>query len=92
MRLSNDCFVIVIGTRNFTERYYRTAEGWVKTSARGRRFRMTAEQVLNHLLPAFAGLRTNLSVRVEYRGLTRLPAVRKFRDRSAARRGAPGGI
>jgi hypothetical protein len=29
---------------------------------------MTAVQVLNHLLPAFAGINKNLIVQVEYRG------------------------
>ena len=55
MKLTNDRYVIFMGTKNFTERYYRDKDGWLKVSARGRRFRMTAEQVLNHLLPALAG-------------------------------------
>lgn len=67
MKLTNDRYVISLGTKNFTERYYREAEGWVKISARGRKFRMTAEQVLNHLLPALAGLKPNLTVQVEHR-------------------------
>ena len=41
--------------------------GWVKVSMRGRTFRMTAEQVLNHVLPAMAGLKPNLTIRVEHR-------------------------
>jgi hypothetical protein len=28
---------------------------------------MTAEQVLNHLLPALAGIKPNLIIKVEYR-------------------------
>jgi hypothetical protein len=66
MKLTNDCYVILIGTKNFTERYYRDKIGWLKVSARGRKFRATAEQVLNHLLPALAGVKRNLSVKVEY--------------------------
>jgi hypothetical protein len=66
MKLTNDCYLILIGTKNFTERYYRDADGWLKVSARGRKFRMTAEQVLNHVLPAMAGLKPNLSIRVEH--------------------------
>ena len=57
MKLTNDSYVILIGTKNFTERYYRDKAGWLKVSARGRKFRMTAEQVLNHLLPALAACR-----------------------------------
>lgn len=67
MKLTNDRYVILIGTKNFLERYYRDQEGWLKVSARGRTFRMTAEQVLNHLLPALAGLKPNLTVKVEHR-------------------------
>ena len=66
MNLTNDSYVILIGTRNFTERYFRDASGWVKVSARGRTFRMTAEQVLNHVLPAVAGLKPDVIVRVEH--------------------------
>jgi hypothetical protein len=68
MKLTNDSYVILIGKNNFTERYYRDQTDWVKVSAGGRKFRMTAEQVLNHLLPAIAGLKPNLTVRVEHHG------------------------
>jgi hypothetical protein len=64
MKLTNDSYTIVIGTKNFTERYYRDQAGWLKVSARGRKFRMTAEQVLNHVLPAMAGLKPNLTIQV----------------------------
>ncbi len=67
MDLTNESYRIRLGTRNFTERYYRDAKGWLKVSARGRKFRMTAEQVLNHLLPALAGLKPGLILEVEHR-------------------------
>jgi hypothetical protein len=66
MKLTNDSYVILIHTRTATERYYRDRSGWLKVSTRGREFRATAEQVLNHLLPALAGLKPNLIVEVEY--------------------------
>ena len=66
MKLTNDSYVILIGTENFTERYYRDKTGWLKVSARGRTFRMTAEQVLNHVLPALAGIKPNLTIKVEH--------------------------
>lgn len=47
MKPTNDSYVILIGTKNFTERYYRDKTGWLKISARGRKFWMTAEQALN---------------------------------------------
>lgn len=56
-----------MGTKNFTETYYKDKDGWVKISAKGNKFRMTAEQLLNHLLPAFAGIKPNLIVRIEHK-------------------------
>ncbi len=67
MNLKNDNYIIYLGTKNFTEKYYKDKDGWLKISARGRKFRMTAEQVLNHLLPAFAGIKSNLTVKVEHK-------------------------
>jgi len=66
MNLTNESYVILIGTKNSTERYYRDGTGWVKVSARGRRFRATAEQVLNHVLPALAGIKPNVTIKVEH--------------------------
>ncbi len=66
MNLANDSYVISISTKNFTERYYRDKDGWLKVSARGRVLRMTAEQVLNHVLPAVAGIKPNVIVKVEH--------------------------
>ena len=65
MNLKNDNYIIYVGNKNFTEKYYKDKDGWLKVSARGRKFRMTAEQVLNHLLPAFTGIKSNLIVKVE---------------------------
>jgi hypothetical protein len=67
MKLTNDSYIILIGTKNFTERYYRDKAGWLKVSARGRIFRMTAEQLLNHVLPALAGVKPNLIIEVKHR-------------------------
>ncbi len=66
MKLTNDIYTILISTKNFTERYYRDKKGWVKASARGNIFRMTAEQVLNHLLPALSSIKTGLTVKVDH--------------------------
>lgn len=59
--------MIYIGTKNFTGKYYKDKKGWLKISATGREFRMTAEQVLNHLLPAMAGVKPSLILKVEHR-------------------------
>jgi hypothetical protein len=66
MNLSNESYIITISTKNSTERYYRDGAGWVKVSARGREFRVTAEQVLNHVLPALAGIKPNVTIKVEH--------------------------
>jgi len=67
MKLTNDSYTILIGTKNFTERYFRDKKGWLKVSARGNKFRMTAEQVLNHLLPAVAGIKPNIILKVKHK-------------------------
>lgn len=67
MDLRNESYVILIRTKSATERYYRTRRGWVKVSTRSRRFDATAEQVLNHLLPALAGLKPGVTVEVKQR-------------------------
>ena len=66
MNLKNDSYTIYMGTKNFTEKYYRDKDGWLKISAKGNKFRMTAEQVLNHLLPAVANLKPGLTLKVEH--------------------------
>ncbi len=66
MNLKNDRYVIYLGTKNFTEKYYKDKDGWLKISAKGRKFRMTAEQVLNHLLPALSGIKPNLTIKIEH--------------------------
>ena len=67
MNLTNDSYTIFIHFKNATEKYYRDRKGWFKISTRGREFRATAEQVLNHLLPALAGIKPNVRVTVEHR-------------------------
>ncbi len=67
MNLKNDTYIIYLGTKKFTEKYYKDKKGWLKISARGKEFRMTPEQVLNHLLPAFSGVKSNLIVKVVHK-------------------------
>jgi hypothetical protein len=66
MNLKNESYIIFIGTKNFTEKYYKDDEGWLKISAKGKKFRMSAEQVLNHLLPAVSGVKPNIILKVEH--------------------------
>ena len=67
MRMTNDSYCIVFEGRRTRERYWRDSDGWLKLSNRDRVFRMTAEQVLNHLLPALAFSESlHLTVKVEH--------------------------
>ena len=66
MDLTNDGYVVLISTKTSSERYYRDKTGWMKVSTRGRTLRLTAEQVLNHVLPVLAGIKPSLTVRVEH--------------------------
>ena len=70
MRLTNDCYLVTLRAGRGVERYFRQGPGWVKVSTRGRRFEATAEQVLNHLLPALAGVNPRASASVEHRDLS----------------------
>jgi hypothetical protein len=54
MKKTNDSYCVVFRGERVVERYYGDETGWLKVSNRGRVFRMTAEQVLNHVLSALA--------------------------------------
>lgn len=67
MKITNDTFCVTFRGKRTVERYYRDRHGWLKVSNRGRTFRATPEQVLNHLLPVLAfGERLGLSVTVDH--------------------------
>jgi hypothetical protein len=84
MRLTNDHYTICLHTRNATERYFRDGTGWCKVSTRGRKFRATAEQVLNHLLPVLAGVKPTLTLSVEHRDAPQRPAMKRAANASWA--------
>jgi hypothetical protein len=77
MKLTNDSYIISISTKNFTEKYFRDKDGWVKISAKGNKFQITAEQLLNHLLPAIAGIKPGLTWKVEYKHKKKLSTPKK---------------
>ena len=66
MNLTNESYIITISGKNSVEFYYRDKEGWHKVSSRGRKFPATAEQILNHVLPAVAGIKKDVSIKVEH--------------------------
>ena len=67
MRLTNDCYLVTLQLRSGVEHYYRDGDRWTKLTTQGRRMPATAEQVMNHLLPALAGVKPGIEVRVEHR-------------------------
>ncbi len=71
MKRTNDTYCVTFSGKRIAERYYRDQYGWVKVSNKGRVFRATAEQVLNHVLnhvlPALAfGDQLGLTVTVDH--------------------------
>jgi hypothetical protein len=69
VRLTNDCYLITLKFQSGVERYFKDDDHWTKLTARGRRMPATAEQVLNHLLPALAGTKPGITVQVDHRDL-----------------------
>lgn len=67
MDLTNKTYDILIKYKNGIEHYYKDDEGWLKVSTQGRTFRMTAEQVLNHILPVLSGVKHNMDIEVKHR-------------------------
>jgi hypothetical protein len=70
MRLTNDCYLVTLQFNSGVEHYYRDGDRWTKLTVRGRRMPTTAEQVMNHLLPALAGVKPGVDVRVRHRDLS----------------------
>jgi hypothetical protein len=62
----NTDYVIYISTkRGKTWRYVKEDDGWTQTAPTGHVRRLSAEQLLSHLLPPLSGDQSNLSVRVK---------------------------
>ncbi len=62
----NNDFIIYITTKSGrTWKYVKDDEGWKQTAPTGKVRRMTAEQLLSHLLPALAVKKPNLNVKIE---------------------------
>src|SRR5262245_26414561 len=92
VRLTNDCYLITLHAGAGVEHYFRDGPIWIKRSTRGRRFEATAEQVLNHLLPALAGVKPGLTATVEHRDIRESAAqtLDSLRERSANARRLAG--
>jgi len=66
--MRNTHYVIhITTTRGQTWSYRKADDGWTQTGPTGRVHRLSAEQLLSHLLPPLAADQPGLSVRVEPR-------------------------
>ena len=70
MRLTNDCYLVTLQFNSGVEHYFRDGDRWTKLTTRGRRMPATAEQVMNHLLPALAGVKPGIEVTVRHRDVS----------------------
>lgn len=66
--MKNTDYVIHITTkRGLTWSHLKEDDGWTRTGPNGRVHRLSAEQLLSHLLPPLAADQPDLKVRVERR-------------------------
>jgi hypothetical protein len=65
---NNKCVIYITTKHGRMQTFLKDDDGWLQTSSTGRVFRMSAEQVLSHLLPPLvANNPSHCSVRVERR-------------------------
>jgi hypothetical protein len=65
---NTECVIYMITKHGSTQVYRKDAKGWTQTSSKGIVRRMTAEQLLSHLLPPLAaGKKSLCTIRVEKR-------------------------
>ena len=63
---NTDCVIYITTKRGYTQIYHKDNNGWTQTSSKGIVRKMTAEQLLSHLLPPLiADNKSHLIVRVE---------------------------
>jgi hypothetical protein len=78
---NTDCVIYITTKRGYTQTYLKDNNGWTQTSPNGIVRRMTAEQLLSHLLPPLiTGNNGHLIVRVERRNKTKEYAEMAVRD------------
>lgn len=63
-----DCVIYITTKRGSTQRYVKENDGWTQTGPNGTVRRLSAEQLLSHILPRLvADDPGNISIRVEPR-------------------------
>lgn len=68
MTLGNKDYRITFSSKRGRFYYYfaKDDSGWYQVTAKGNRHKATAEQVLNHVLPALANVKPGVTVAVDY--------------------------
>ena len=63
---NTECIIYITTKRGYTQIYRKDNNCWTQTSSKGIVRRMTAEQLLSHLLPPLtAGNKSHLTIKVE---------------------------
>ncbi len=62
---NTECTIYISTRRGSTQKYRKDENGWTQTCPNGKVRRMTAEQLLSHILPPLANVNKNAFVRVE---------------------------
>ena len=73
MAKNTDYVIYLTTSRGQTSRHVKEGDGWTRTGPNGRVHRMSAEQLLSHLLPPLSGDQPGVSVRVERRPAVTTP-------------------
>ncbi len=64
-RMNADYIIYITSQSGRTWKYAKDNEGWTQIAPTGKVRRMTAEQLVSHLLPALAMKKPSLNVKVE---------------------------
>ena len=62
---NTECTIYISTKRGWTQKYRRDKDGWTQTCPNGKVRRMTAEQLLSHILPPLANGNNGVIVKVE---------------------------
>jgi erythromycin esterase-like protein len=61
---NNECIIYISTKQGYTQIYRREKDGWTQTSPNGKVRKLSAEQLLSHMLPSLAGVGP-LNIRVK---------------------------
>ncbi len=92
MARNTDYLIHISTSRGQTWSHLKEGDGWTRTGPNGRVHRMTAEQLLSHLLPPLAGDQPSVSVRMERKSAVTTPLADSNPSAASPVPGQRGGI